>query len=101
MNCAVSGEYVAYNGSGIPAEISDAEPFDFVSCCVGVAWLDAEGEMLRVEAFRGNDQVSTGLVKLSALGPVIYQPNISRVTRVRFSTAHNWQFVVGQMVISR
>lgn len=101
VNCAVGGAYVAYNGSGLPCELSCDSKFDFIACNVGAAWLNSEGEELIVEAFREERLVQRDVVPLSALGPVSYEPNLSQVSRVRFSTAHHWQFVLGNLTISR
>ncbi len=101
VNGAVSGTYVAYNSSGLPAEIASPSRFDFISCALSVAWLAAEGETLTVEAWRGDRLLAQDDVVLSALGAVRYEPRLSGVTRLRFTTAHRWQFVLSGLEIAR
>lgn len=101
VNGSVLGTYVAYNSSGFPAEIASVRPFDFISCALSAAWLDAEGETVSVEAWRGDKPVARDYVVLSALGPVRYEPRLAGVTRLRFATAHHWQFVLDGLAIAR
>lgn len=101
VNGAVSGTYVAYNSSGLPAEIASPSRFDFISCALSVAWLAAEGETVTVEAWRGDRLVARDDVVLSALGAVRYEPRLAGVTRLRFTTAHHWQFVLSGLEIAR
>jgi hypothetical protein len=93
VNAATSGEFVGYNSSGHPATISHSRPFDFIGGYFAVAWLQAEGETLRVQGWRGPLLVYDEVVSLSALGPVYFAADFHEVTRLEFSTGSYWQFV--------
>ena len=93
VNNTISGEYVAYNSSGHPVKVFSDQPFDFVGGYFGVAWGIAEGETLRVEAWRGAELAYQDELELSALGPVYFDADYKNVSLVRFSTLHYWQFV--------
>ena len=94
VNTTMSGEFVAYNSSGHPVKISRERPFDFVGGYFGSAWLhQAEGETLRVKAWRNDALAYDESIKLSALGPVYFSANFRNVTRLEFATHHYWQFV--------
>lgn len=91
-NTAMSGEFLAYNGSGHPAGISDTEPFDFVGGFFGASTLRAEGETLTVRAWRGADIAYEQRLTLSALGARHLLADFNCVTRLEFETEHYWQF---------
>jgi hypothetical protein len=99
VNGTMSGEYVAYNGSGHPAEIHNEEPFDLVGGYFAAAWSRAEGETLQVTAWRGDDVIYQDQMKLSALGPFYFSADYHDVTRVQFSSEHYWQFVADDIAI--
>ena len=90
-NNLMSGEFVAYNGSGHPASISSSAPFDFIGGFVGVSNMRAEGETLLITAWRDQSVVQEEAVTLSALGPVYFAADFLDVTRVEFRTEHYWQ----------
>jgi hypothetical protein len=93
INGTMSGEYVAYNGSGHPAVIESAASFDFAGGYFSVAWSDAEGETLRLLAWRGEELVHQDELALSAMGPVYFAADYRDITRLELSTEHFWQFV--------
>jgi hypothetical protein len=93
INNTISGEYLAYNSSGHPAEVFEENPFDFLGAYFGVGWDNAEGETVRLEGWRGDKRVYYDEFELSALGPVYFAANYTDVTRLKFSTLHYWQFV--------
>jgi hypothetical protein len=93
VNNTMSGEFVAYNSSGHPVKVFSDQPFDFVGGYFGVAWGVAEGETLRVEAWRGAELAYQDELELSVLGPVYFSADYKNVTLVRMSTLHYWQFV--------
>jgi len=103
INGNVSEDYIAYSSSGHPAYIyaQDDKGFNFHSVYVSVSWPKAEGEMLMVEAWRGDEKVSTDQVTLSAFGPVLYKPEIANITKIRFSTKHYWQLVMDDLTVSQ
>lgn len=94
VNGATSGENIVYNSSGYWGEFYRDEPFDLLRMQLSVAWLAAQGEMVIVEMWRGDEMVRRDAVKLSALGPVEYAPNASGIDRVRLTTRHGWHVVI-------
>jgi hypothetical protein len=92
-NSLMSGAFVGYNGSGQPAEISSDTPFDFVGGYIGLGSLAAQGEQLRMLAWRGDELAYQEAISLSALGPVYFQADFIGVTRIEFRTAHYWQAI--------
>jgi hypothetical protein len=101
VNGNTSGDWIAYTSSGHPGEIYADDPFDFIGVHLSAAWLNSEGEIGKIEAWRGDSLVATDTVVLSALTPVYYSPRLPDVTRVRFSTEHYWQMVLDDLVIAR
>lgn len=97
INGTLSGEYVAYNGSGNPAAIERAEPFDFIGGHFGVAWARAEGETAYVRAWRGKELLHEDEFRLSALGPVSFAAGYAGITRLEFMTGHSWQMVADDL----
>ncbi|SEQ37509.1 hypothetical protein SAMN05428969_2809 [Devosia sp. YR412] len=96
-NGAMSGEFLAYNGSGHPAAISRKVPFDFVGGAFGISTFQAEGETLTITGWRGEEQVYQQKVTLSALGPVYLAAEMRDVTRLDFATARYWQFTADDL----
>lgn len=96
-NGAMSGEFLAYNGSGHPAAISSKVPFDFVGGAFGISTFQAEGETLTITGWRGELQVYQQEVTLSALGPVYLAAEMRDVTRLDFATARYWQFTADDL----
>ena len=99
-NTLSSGRYVGYSSSGHPVTISREGGFDLRGAYVGGAHRSAEGEMLRVRAFRGDRLVADDEVPLSALGPVWLDADYRAVDRVVLSTRHYWQFAIDDLVVS-
>jgi hypothetical protein len=91
INTAMSGDFIAYNSSGHPATVSSRTPFDFTGAYFGAGWEDAEGETLRIKAWRGEEVVYEDEVTLSALGPVYFAADYRRITRIEIRTEHYWQ----------
>jgi hypothetical protein len=91
-NGVLSGEFLAYNGSGHPAAISRDRPFDFVGGYFGVSTLRAEGETLIITGWHDGQEVYRESLALSALGPIFVAADFRAVTRVEFRTEHYWQF---------
>ncbi len=100
VNGTMSGEYVAYNGSGHPTSIDSGKPFHFIGGYFTGAWADAAGEMLTVKAWKGDILEHEDRIKLSAMGPVYFAANYRGVTRMEFFTDHYWQVVVDDLVFS-
>lgn len=101
VNGTISGEYVAYNGSGLPASIEGEQPFDFVGGYFSVAWADAEGETLHIKAWRDGQLQHSDSLELSAVGPVYFAADYRDITRIEFSTEHYWQVVADDLVFRR
>ncbi|QJR18822.1 hypothetical protein [Pelagibacterium halotolerans] len=97
INTMMSGEFVAYTSSGHPTAIAGDAPFDFPGGYFGVAWSGAEGETLRIRAWRGDTLVHDDAFALSAYGPVYFAADYKSVTRLEFSTAHYWQAVADDL----
>jgi len=97
INGTTSGEFIAYNGSGHPMAVSRDKPFDFVGGHFTSAWREAEGEIVHVKAWRGDELAYQDDVKLSRFGPVFFQANYDQVTRIEFKTDHYWQVVTDDL----
>jgi hypothetical protein len=97
VNGATSGRYVAYGTSGYPVSVESDEAFDFIGASFTVAWAVAEGEKLSLRAWRGEDEVASDTLVLSALGPVWFQADYQDITRLEIATRHYWQFVMDDM----
>ena len=101
VNVLRAGKNVGYNSSGHPVTITpapDGRHFDFVGGWFGVAWPDAEGETLSVEAWRGGQSIAREELVLSYLGPVWFDADFRQIDRLTLSTAHYWQFIAEDMV---
>ena len=101
LNGTVSGDVAIYNSSGHPARISRQRPFDFVGGFFTVAWSQAEGEMLRIRAWRNDRLLHEDSVPLSALGPVWFDADYRGITRIEFATDHFWQAVADDLHVRR
>jgi hypothetical protein len=97
VNTLASGHYVGYSSSGHPVTIFRPGGFDFIGAYFGAALPEAEGETLRIEAFRAGVAVAEDEFKLSDLGPVWFDAGYRNVDRVVFATLHYWQFATDDM----
>ncbi|MEM1402509.1 MAG: hypothetical protein AAGG55_04210 [Pseudomonadota bacterium] len=99
VNGLRSGANVAYNSSGHPVTISaiEGESFNFHGGFFSVAWLNAEGEVLGVRAWRGEELVYEDKLSLSHLHPTFYQAELRDITKLELATDHYWQFVVDDL----
>jgi len=98
VNALSSGSYVAY--SSVPVTLSRAGGFDFYGGYFTVGLHEAEGETLRVRAFRAGSMVADDEVKLSALGPLWLDARLLGVDRVVLSALHSWQFATDDLELS-
>jgi hypothetical protein len=96
-NNSVSGNYVAYNSSGHPAQITRKQAFDFAGAHFGVAWKRANGETLHLKGWRGDKLVYEDEINLSNLGPIWFDADYRNITRLDLATKHHWQFVTDDM----
>jgi hypothetical protein len=99
VNGLTSGHAVAYNSSGHPVTISalEGEVFDFVGGYFSVAWNNAQGEILDVTAWRGDQRVAIHELKLSYLGPVWLDADLRGIDKLTLSSRHYWQFVADDL----
>ena len=93
-NATMSGEFIAYNSSGHPAQVFSDKPFDFTGAYFGAGWDDAEGETLVLTAWRGDAPAYEDQLALSANGPVYFAADYRRITRLEIRTQHYWQTVI-------
>lgn len=94
INTTMSGEFIAYNSSGHPAEVSSPKPFDFQGAYFGAGWDGAEGETLMVKAWRGADLTYQDELSLSAYSPVYFAADYRHITRLEIRTRHYWQAAI-------
>lgn len=81
LNGLVSGDYVAFNGWGNPAEFSGG-PFHFVGTYLTGAWRD--GMSLDIEGYRLGILVYSETVVLDTDAPLWFQADYLNVDTVRF-----------------
>ncbi|RWA66118.1 MAG: hypothetical protein EOQ28_28585 [Mesorhizobium sp.] len=94
INTTMSGEFIAYNSSGHPAQVLSDKPFDFTGAYFGAGWDDAEGETLILKAWRGDEPVYEDQLALSANGLVYFAADYRRITRLEIRTQHYWQAAI-------
>ncbi|AZO70255.1 MAG: hypothetical protein E5V92_08215 [Mesorhizobium sp.] len=94
INTTMSGEFIAYNSSGHPAQVFSDKPFDFTGAYFGAGWDDAEGETLVLKAWRGDEPVYEDQLALSANGQVYFAADYRRITRLEIRTLHYWQAAI-------
>lgn len=100
VNNKMSGKYVGYNTSGQPVTIYKSGGFDFYGGYFGVAWRNsAEGEILEVRAWHGDELVDEQEFELSALGPFYFDADYRDITKLELKTKHYWQFVVDDILL--
>jgi len=94
VNVLNSGHAVGYNSSGHPVTITapKGQIFDFIGGYFTVAWDSANGEILELEAFRGNKSVARHELRLSHLGPTWLDADLRGIDKLILSTRHYWQF---------
>jgi len=94
INTTMSGEFIAYNSSGHPAQVFSDKPFDFTGAFFGAGWDDAEGETLILKAWRGDQPAYEDQLVLSANGQVYFAADYRRITRLEIRTKHYWQAAI-------
>jgi hypothetical protein len=86
INGTVSGDFIAYNSSGVPATISRAEPFDFLGTYVTAAWPRGETDgNVTVQGWRNGSVVYEDTFRLWNAGGVYFQADYQQVDKVTFS----------------
>ena len=94
INTTMSGEFIAYNSSGHPAQVFSDKPFDFTGAYFGAGWDDAEGETLILKAWQGDEPAYEDQLALSANGLVYFAADYRRITRLEIRTQHYWQAAI-------
>jgi len=99
VNGMNSGHAMGYNSSGHPVTITapKGQLFDFIGGYFTVAWPKANGEILELEAFRGDERVSQHELKLSHLGPTWLDADLRSIDKLTLSTRHYWQFATDDL----
>ena len=94
INVLNSGNGIGYSSSGHPVTIEslEGERFDFIGGYFTVAWSKANGEILKIEAFRKDKKDFSNQVELSYLGPKWLEIDIRNIDKLVLSTVHYWQF---------
>jgi hypothetical protein len=100
VNTVASGHYVGYSSSGHPVTLAREGGFDLRGGYFGCAHRAAEGETLRLRAYRGGALVAEDEVDLSSLGPIWIDTDYRRVDRVELSPLHYWQFAVDDLELA-
>ena len=100
INNTTSGEYLIYNSSVHPAEISSEQAFDFYGAYLGVAWPRAEQGDIYIKAWRGGDLAYEDSLRASRLGPIYFAAQYRGVTRIEFRTEKYWQVVLDDVRIA-
>lgn len=86
INATVSGDFVAYNSSGVPATIARERPFDFHGVYVTAAWPRGETDgLVTVQGWRKGEVVYEDTFKLWNAGGVYFQADYSQVDKVTFA----------------
>ena len=98
VNANTSGEYVAYNSSGLPASIWRDEPFDFVGTYVTAAWQRGEEYPVTVKAWRGDALVYEDQFYISTSGPVYFDANYLNINRMEFSHESYERLVIDDFI---
>lgn len=83
-NGVVSGEHVAFNADGNPAQFSAAGAFDFIGASFTAAWND--GLLIEVEGFLGGESVGSTEFNVDTDGPEWKEFNWT-VDEVRFASS--------------
>lgn len=98
----ISPDYVAYNGSGNPVDVS-GDPFDLVGAHMTAAWQDSLS--IAITGYRSNKRVYSQTVTVNRHSPTWIALGYEAVERVEFTpvplTGLGYQFVMDDMVIER
>lgn len=100
INATVSGEFLAYNSSGHPADISSNDTFDIHGVYIGVAWPKAELGDILIQAWRNEEIVYQDSFRGMTTGPVWFAADYKDITRVEFSTEKYWQLMLDDLQYS-
>ena len=79
------------------SKVVKGKTFDFIGGYFTVAWGKANGEKLKIEAFRKDQIVLSEEIELSHLGPKWLELDIRNIDRLVLSTEHYWQFATDDL----
>ena len=94
VNLTTSSEYMAYNSSGMPGQVSSKEPFDFVGTNVGVAWPRGEEEDVIFRAWNDNKLIYEDHISPSDKTPVSFIASYNRITRLEIRSGNYERIVI-------
>ena len=99
INVLNSGHAIGYSSSGHPVTIEafKGKTFDFIGGYFTVAWSKANGEELKVEAYRKGEKVFEDKFQLSHLGPKWLEVDLRNIDKLILSTKHYWQFATDDL----
>ena len=99
INVLNSGHAIGYSSSGHPVTIEafKGKTFDFIGGYFTVAWSKANGEELKVEAYREGKKVFEDKFQLSHLGPKWLEVDLRNIDKLILSTKHYWQFATDDL----
>lgn len=99
INVLNSGHAIGYSSSGHPVTIEafKGKTFDFIGGYFTVAWSKANGEELKVEAYRKGKKVFEDKFQLSHLGPKWLEVDLRNIDKLILSTTHYWQFAADDL----
>lgn len=101
VNATISGEYVAYNSSGVPASIWSDEPFDFEGVHVGAAWSRGEEDFVTVKAWRNGNLAYQDVFAISRSGPFYFNASYRGIDKVVFSHGNYERIVIDNLAFRR
>ena len=99
INVLNSGHAIGYSSSGHPVTIEafKGKTFDFIGGYFTVAWSKANGEELKVKAYRKGEKVFEDKFQLSHLGPKWLEVDLRNIDKLILSTKHYWQFATDDL----
>lgn len=97
-NGTVSGEFIAYNSSGLPASIWRDAPFDFVGANISAAWPRGEADYVTVKAWRNGKQAYQDVFLISNAGASYFAADYLQVDRIEFSHGNYERIVLDDLL---
>lgn len=97
VNGTVSGEFLAYNSSGHPGTIERANGFDLVGMFVGIADPSAAAHDVLIRAWRGHDLIFEDRLRISFSGPLYFDADYRKITRLELSSSAFWPVVIDDL----
>jgi hypothetical protein len=101
VNATTSGEFVAYNSSGVPASIWRDEPFDFIGAYFAAAWPRGQEESVTVTAWRKGELVYTDVFAISNSGAQRFDADYRSIDRIEFLHGNYERIVIDDFTFRR